>query len=274
LGLTQKRYKLAHAHGGETALVARFFLGAPLVASYLGSDLLAPTLGDRRLRVECRIRSAIIRRHAILMAATTTKSHEMESFLPRRARERNRVIPDGIDLRVFVATDRATARARLGWDANARVALFAGRADAPEKRLWLAREAVEIARQELPDLVLTVVSGARPDQMPLYYSAADCLLHTSASEGSPNVIKEALACNLPIVATPAGDIADLVPDARAGSVVCADPHALALEVVRCCRVPTRSNGRALTDGMDLESAATATLELYRSVAGGFASGDR
>jgi teichuronic acid biosynthesis glycosyltransferase TuaC len=272
LGLSERRYELVHAHGGETALIARFYLGAPVLASYLGSDLLAPKVGDRRFQVECSVRSAIIRRHAVLMAGTTTKSREMESFLPRRARARNRVIPDGIDLRAFVATDRATARARVGWNADARVALFAGRADAPEKRLWLAREAVEIARRELPDLELAVVSGARPGEMPLYYSAADCLLHTSASEGSPNVIKEALACNLPIVATPAGDIADLVRDAQPGAVVRDDPQALADELVRCCRMPVRSNGRSLTDGMDLDNAARATLAFYRSVVDSFAPG--
>jgi len=106
--------------------------------------------------------------------------------------------------------------------------------------------------------------------MPLYYSAADCLLHTSASEGSPNVIKEALACNLPIVATPAGDIEQLVEQARPGAVVRADAHALALELVRRCRAPIRSNGRTHTNGLDLENAATATLSLYRSLAGDFA----
>jgi teichuronic acid biosynthesis glycosyltransferase TuaC len=204
------------------------------------------------------------------MTATTTKSRHMESVLPRRARLRNRVIPDGIDLSDFAPIDREAARMRLNWNRDAPIVLFAGRAD-PIKRLWLARETVELARRELPDLELAVVSGVAPDEMPLYYSAADCLLHTSSSEGSPNVVKEALACNLPIVATPVGDIEELVQHARPGAVVPADARVLSLEVIRCCRVPTRSNGRALTNGLDLESAATATLALYRSVKRDFAT---
>jgi glycosyltransferase involved in cell wall biosynthesis len=197
----------------------------------------------------------------------------MEAVLPRGARVRNRVIPDGVELREFAPIDREVARIHLNWSREASVVLFAARAH-PIKRLWLAREAVKLARRELPDLQLAVVSNAAPGEMPLYYSAADCLLHTSSSEGSPNVIKEALACNLPIVATPAGDIEQLVKGAQPGAVVPADARALALELVRCCRVPARSNGRTLTNGLDLESAATATLDLYRSVKRDFATRPR
>lgn len=268
---TKKRYALVHAHGGETALAARLYLCAPVVTSYLGSDLLAPQEGGWHLRLSCRIRSAILRRHAVLMTATTTKTLEMESVLPRRAKAHNRVIPDGIDLKQFFPIDRDTARRRLGWLPHSRIVLFAGRVEAPEKRLWLARQAVERARTALPELELAIVSGVDPEEMPYYYSAADCLLHTSASEGSPNVIKEALACDLPIIATPAGDIQELVRGAQPGRVVTADGGALAREIVTCCRTPQRSNGRTLTMKMDLGISASSTLDLYCSLDAKFRS---
>ncbi|HME05357.1 MAG TPA: hypothetical protein VKG38_20200, partial [Solirubrobacteraceae bacterium] len=126
LGMTRGRYTLVHSQGGETALVARLYMRAPVIASYLGSDLLAPNEGDWRLRAKCRVQSAAIRTHAVLMAATSTKSHEMESVLPRRAQRRNSVIRDGIDLDKFVPSDRETARKRLGWRLGARIVLFAG----------------------------------------------------------------------------------------------------------------------------------------------------
>jgi teichuronic acid biosynthesis glycosyltransferase TuaC len=260
-----KRYALVHAHGGETALVARLYTGAPVVASYLGSDLLAPQEGGWRIGLGRRVRSALVRRHAKLMTATTTKTPEMEEVLPRRVRRRNRVIADGIQLDRFTPIDRGLARERLGWPLGSPIVVFCGRAASPVKRLWLAEQAVSLARTDLEDLQLMIVSGVEPDEMPYYYSAADCLLHTSASEGSPNVIKEALACNLPIVATPAGDIERLVAGARPGGIVEADAQALAWAVVRCCRNPTRSNGRTLTGGMTLQSATAATLDLYRSL---------
>jgi teichuronic acid biosynthesis glycosyltransferase TuaC len=266
LRVVRRRYAVVHAHGGETALVARAYIGAPVIASYLGSDLLAPKDGGWRRRLTNGLRSVVLRRHATIMTATTTKTDEMEATLPLRAKAHNRVIPDGIDLAHFSPTSKAIARALVDWPLDARIVMFAGRSESPGKRLWLAQEAVERARRELPDLDLKVVSGVAPELMPLYYSAADCLIHASASEGSPNVIKEALACNLPIVATPAGDIERLVAGAEPGCVVEPDAGALARELVNCCRVPVRSNGRSLTQGMDLADAATATVELYRSLA--------
>lgn len=261
-----KRYTIVHAHGGEAGLIARLYTGAPVVTSFLGSDLLAPQEGGWRLALRRRVRSAVLRQHARLMTATTTKTREMEAVLPRRVRDRNAVIPDGISLDDFKPIDRDVARAHLKWDPGARIVVFVGGRDCAIKRPWLAEQAAALARAELNDLELVVVSGVDPDEMPYYYSAADCLLHTSASEGSPNVIKEALACNLPIVATPAGDIERLVAGVQPGSVVEADPGALARDVVSCCREPVRSNGRTVTDEMSLHTAASATLDLYRSLA--------
>jgi teichuronic acid biosynthesis glycosyltransferase TuaC len=266
-----KRYALVHAHGGETALVARLYTGAPVVASYLGSDLLAPQEGGWRIALGRRVRSALLRRHARLMTATTTKTLEMEELLPRAACQRNRVIADGIQLDRFKPIGQDLAREHLGWPLGSPIVLFCGRAASPVKRLWLAEQAVSLARIDLEDLQLMIASGVEPDEMPYYYSAADCLLHTSASEGSPNVIKEALACNLPIVATPAGDIERLLVGAAPGAIVEADAHALAREVIRCCRNPSRSNGRSLTGGMTVQSAAAATLDLYRSLSDHFAA---
>jgi glycosyltransferase involved in cell wall biosynthesis len=200
------------------------------------------------------------------MTATTTKTKEMEATLIRAARLRNRVIPDGIDLHQFAPIDQTVARTQLGWPQNARIALFAGRADAPEKRLWFAEEAISVAQNDLPHLELKVVSGVSHDKMPIYYSAADCLLHTSASEGSPNVIKEALACDLPIIATPAGDIERLVEGAQPGAVVQPDINTVAQMIVECCREPVRSNGRSVAAEFGLAQAATATVDLYHSVA--------
>jgi glycosyltransferase involved in cell wall biosynthesis len=260
-----RSYALVHAHGGETALIARLYRGAPVVTSYLGSDLLAPSGGGWRKSLGRRLRSVVLRQHARLLTATTTKTREMEAVLPRRARDRNRVIPDGIELERFRPIDRESARAHLGWSAHSRIVLFAGRAECAIKRLWLAERAVAHARADLEDLELMIASGVDPDEMPYYYSAADCLLHTSASEGSPNVVKEALACDLPIVATAAGDIERLVAGARPGRVVEPDARALAREVVACCREPVRSNGRSLTRNMSLRTAAVATVDFYRSL---------
>jgi glycosyltransferase involved in cell wall biosynthesis len=231
------------------------------VASYWGSDLLGPQQGTLRARAKMLVMSRLIRAHSLLLSATTTKSSEMESVLPPRARRRNRVIPDGVDRERFKPLDRAEARRRAGWPEGEVTVISVGR-DVPLKRLWLAREATEIAAQQIAALRWRLLSDADPEDMPGYYNAAHCLIHTSASEGSPNVIKEALACDLPVVATPAGDIPELL-DGVEGCAVCPpDPSELAQAICRSVSGDARSDGRARTERLGLDQIAARVLELY------------
>lgn len=258
------QYRVVHSHAGETALVARFFCGAPVLASYWGSDILGPQQGSRRLRAKLWLVSRALRRHALLMTATTTKSVEMQSVLPVRAQASNWVIPDGVDRSRFKPMDRAQARRSLGWPSEEVAVISVGRR-VPLKRLDLAERAAALASEHVEALRWRSLSDVSPADMPLIYNAADLLLHTSASEGSPNVIKEALACNLPVVATPAGDIADLLAGVQPSSVCPPQPETLAREIVRCLRAGSRSNGRACTARVGLEQVTTRTLECYRSL---------
>jgi glycosyltransferase involved in cell wall biosynthesis len=260
------KYMLVHSHGGETALAARCFWGAPVLASYLGTDLLGSRIGGGRVtRLRCSLRSLGLRRHASLMSRTTTKSVEMQELLAPRARSRNTVIPDGVDRRRFRTGDRAVACARLGWDPDELHVLFAGRADAVEKRIWLAEQAVALVRHDLPGVKLRVISGIPPSDMPTHYVAADCLLHTSASEGSSNVIKEALACDLPVVATACGDTRELLAEVALCKVCRPDAACLAAALVEILRTGGRSDGRARTEHLALEAIAQRTLDCYRTL---------
>jgi teichuronic acid biosynthesis glycosyltransferase TuaC len=263
------RYLLVHSHGGETALVARCFWGLPVLASYLGTDLLGSRIGGGRgTRLKCSLRSLVLRWHAALMSATTTKSAEMQAVLARPARSHNTVIPDGVDRERFRPGDRDRACRELGWDPAELHVLFAGRADAVEKRFWLAEQTVALARRELPGVTLRVASGIPPSEMPSLYVAADCLLHTSASEGSSNVIKEALACDLPVIATPCGDTHELLAGVALCRLCRADPAALADALVEILRTRRRSDGRTHTEHLGKEAIAERTLELYRALIAG------
>jgi glycosyltransferase involved in cell wall biosynthesis len=259
-----RRYELVNTHAGEAALAGRFYWGGPVLASYWGSDLLGPQVGPTRQRRKVWLSSRLMRAHARLMTATSTKSIEMQEVLPRRVRARNWVIPDGVDRTRFVPGDQAAARAALGWPAEGLIAVSVGRRH-PLKRLDLAQTAVEAARRSLPSLRWIGVSDLTPAQMPLVYRAADCLVHTSLSEGSPNAVKEALACDLPVVATASGDIRQLLAGVEPSAVCPADPGALAAAIVACLAPPRRSNGRAMSVELGSEAIAERVRRCYRSL---------
>lgn len=261
------RYRLAASHGGETALVARCFWGAPAIASYWGSDILGPLTGDWRHRAKLWLTSRALRVHALSFTATTTKSAEMERCLPARARRRNWVIPDGVDRDRYAPIARAEARRALGWAPDGVLVISVGRAIAL-KRTWLAEQAAQIAARSVADLRWELISDLAPEQMPLAYNAADCLIHTSISEGSPNVVKEALACDLPVVATASGDIPELLAGVSPSAVCPADAEALAAAIVSCVAPPQRSDGRARSQAVGRGPIAARTAQCYRTVAAG------
>src|SRR6202011_4163689 len=117
----------------------------------------------------------------------------------------------------------------------------------------------------IPGLSWKAISDAPPELMPDLYNAADVLVHSSVSEGSPNVVKEALACNLPVVATAAGDIPDLLDGVDPSAVCDADPETLAAEIVRCVHAGARSNGAERVADLGLDRITQRTLACYRSV---------
>jgi glycosyltransferase involved in cell wall biosynthesis len=103
--------------------------------------------------------------------------------------------------------------------------------------------------------------------MPTVMNAADCLLLTSSVEGSPNVVKEALMCNLPVIATHAGDVDELLASVELSQVVADDPAQIAAALVACLSIPRRSNGRLVSGHLAAEVVAGRVGEVYERLLG-------
>jgi glycosyltransferase involved in cell wall biosynthesis len=93
------------------------------------------------------------------------------------------------------------------------------------KRFDVFSKAIELLQKENPDIApLILGNNLRPySQIPLVMNACDVLVLTSDSEGSPTVIKEAMACNLPIVSVDVGDVAELITDTENCYICRQDP---------------------------------------------------
>jgi len=258
-------YDLVHVHGGETVLAAIAYRRAPIVASYLGDDLLGTRKADGRFPLARRLRRAVLRCSAYTVARTITKSREMEVALPERRRSRNDVIPSGVDARAFVPMPRAQARSVLGWDQNAKIVLFGGNPRFAGKRLWLAEAACAAAERQVGAIQLETMSGIAPQDVPLVMNASDCLLLTSITEGSPNVVKEALMCNVPVISTPVGDVADLLENVSPSWICAPSVDALAGAIAKCVRLGTRSNGRSTSLHLNTGVIAGLILGVYREL---------
>ena len=179
------------------------------------------------------------------------------------------VIPNGVDTERFRPLDGGEARKRLGWSFEDRYVLFAGSPENPRKAYPVARAAVDRAAALVGSRRTRMVplSGIAPDLMPAHMSAADALLMTSYWEGSPNVVKEALACNLPVVSVPVGDVPDLLEGVEASTICPREPTALGDALAGVLQQPRRSDGRWAVQrkGLDVEQIGAAVASVYRQV---------
>jgi teichuronic acid biosynthesis glycosyltransferase TuaC len=257
------RYRLVHVHGGEMALTARFFLTKPMIATYHGDDVLGYRGDAGPISIRSRVRSFIVRSQAHLFTATVTQSREMHRRLPRRVQQTDTVIPCGVDTTQFHPADRSDARRQLGWADDERIILFAAtRPYEPRKRFDLARAAVGHAEAELGPIRLAVADSQPPGSIPVMMNAADCLLLTSMSEGSPVVVKESLMCNLPVVATDVADVREMLEGVSPSAVCRHDPAELGAALVRVLEADRRSNGRDLRPELAQSTTVRELLRVY------------
>jgi len=176
------------------------------------------------------------------------------------------VIPVGVDLSMFRPIGRATARRILGLSDDRKYVLFVGEPTHMVKRFWLAEQAIELVRGAHPQAELIVANGQTPTDMPIWLSAADVLLLTSITEGSPVVVKEALACELPVVSVPVGDVAARIAGADQCKVVDATPQTLASAVNQILTSGLRSsNGRKVVSSTSSTVLAKQILDVYERV---------
>jgi glycosyltransferase involved in cell wall biosynthesis len=260
----RKQYRLIHAHAGETALVISPLTGMPKVASYCGDDILGKASSDGTFTRRAELRRWLIKQSARFCTLTITKSQEMAAALPSSVRKDNSVVPNGINEREFCPIGRAEARERLGWNPQERIAIFvATRPHEPRKRLDLAQAAVAEAELILGPIRLFVAENVPPGDLPVIMSAADCMLLTSRMEGSPNALKEALMCNLPVVSTDVGDVVDLLSGVT-NSAVCHDTAGdIGAALANILRSGERSDGREKRDNLKQSAIADRILSIYR-----------
>jgi len=189
-------YDVVHAHFGLTAWPALAVRGAKRAVTLHGTDV-------RHSRSWQITRTALGRMDLVAAA-----SEELAALIrERRSGTDVAVLPAGVDLDRFRPLDRAECRARLGLDSHARLAVFPADPARPEKRADRAREVAARAEAQLLTL-----GRVQPDDVPYWVNAADAVLVPSEREGFGLAVLEALACDVPVLATPVG----VHPDALEG----------------------------------------------------------
>ncbi len=248
IAIQQFKADILHAHYGLCGLLCTFQHQIPVVVTYHGSDI-----NDRRIRLLSRL--TMQRADGNIFVSSTL--HKKISKTPKRAI----VQPCGIDIEKFPLIERIEARQRLGWKTDGKYVLFAGSYQNKIKNPTLARSTCKL----LPEAQLIELNGYSREEVALLMNAADALLLTSKQEGSPQVTKEALACNLPIVSVNVGDVPQQLTDTQGGVITDATPRALAEALQPLLTRPQRTKAREHIEPYDNHHVVERLCQLYNTI---------
>ena len=242
-----KEFDLVHANYGLVAPFAFAQPVRPVVLTLWGSDAMGEAGWLTSLsRVAASRSDAVIAPSKPVARAVDAPTHR---------------VPFGVDTDRFRPMDREAARAELGWDTDGPVVLFPYPASREVKNYPLAESVVE----SLPvDADLRTMSGVPHDRVPLHMNASDAVLVTSKRESGPMVVKEAAACNVPVVASDVGFVREVLSDVRL-SHVCTTETEFVNALAAVLDDGGRADGRDRIDDLGLERMGRRIREVYAEV---------
>ena len=249
--LTHRRYDLIHAHYVFSGIIARTQFLYPVVITNHGVEFWTWQY------TPCRILTPIVKKVILV-------SQEMNERLKHK---KIAVIPCGINLDFFKPVPREKAREQLNLPQDKKLVLWAGQHTRPEKRFDIVEAAMAQVQGKDPSAELVLVSGQPHEVVPLYMSACDVLVLVSNHEGSPMVVKEAMACNLPVVSVAVGDVPEVIGGTD-GCYLCSQvPSDVAEKLLLALRHPGRTDGREKIKHLDESVIAKQIISLYKEVLG-------
>jgi glycosyltransferase involved in cell wall biosynthesis len=175
------------------------------------------------------------------------------------------LIPCGINFDEMRLMPQQGARQHLGLPLDQRLVLWAGEYWQPVKRYYLVEKAMALVQAEHPEVKLVKLSGQPHSVIPYYMNACDVLVLTSSYEGSPMVIKEAMACNLPVVSTDVGDVAQVIEGVEGCRLCESTPQDIASKLLAVLSWGKRTSGRQRIGHLDSKIIARQIISLYEEL---------
>ena len=257
-------YDIVHAYYGfHSALFAAIIKRRPLIITFVGSDVLKEPLRNRAYRILQRF---VVSRSDHIIAVNSKIRNILISDLGADSNKIS-VISFGVDFGLFQPIPQVEARERLGFPSDKKLVLFPSSPKRMEKRFDIFKKAVELLQKNNQNILPVILSNnGRPySEVPLIMNACDVLVLTSDSEGSPTVIKEALACNLPIVSVDVGDVREVIKNATNCYICKQDPANIAERIKLVLNEGRRTAGRNNIKDLSSKKIIRKITEVYREI---------
>ena len=226
--LKTNNYDVIHAHYSLSAFAASIAGAKKMVVSLMGSDVKSNYFFLILIKLFFNYFS---------WKKIIVKSEDMHKTLNIK---RAVIIPNGVDTSMFYEMDRLTCRAQLGWDSKKKHLLFGANPTRPEKNFTLLNN---ILNKLDSNTELHVLNHVPHKEIPLWLNASDIVILTSLWEGSPNIIKEAMACNVKIISTRVGDVEKIMGKTEGCELIDFSEDDLFKSVLKLMHSEQRTKGR-------------------------------
>jgi len=237
--LITKKYDLIHIHYGLSGLflLVNPFIKIPKIITLHGGDI--DIHNSTRLKVF--LTKMITRKCDKIIIL----NDYMRSVLNKQ-KEKLIIIPCAVNTVLF----NPHKVKRKGYSL-----VFPGNPERKVKNFALFKRVVGLLKKTYPNIEIDIIHNKSRQEVVDVLNKADCLIMTSISEGSPQIIKEAMACNTPVVSTTVGDVAFLLEGVENSYYVSSfDENEISTKVLRILSNRCRSNGREKINTIGIDSA--------------------
>jgi glycosyltransferase involved in cell wall biosynthesis len=248
-----REYKpdLIHAHYGLSGLLSNMQRAVPVVITFHGSEILSFIVNLLSSF------SAMVSKYNIYVA------RHIREKMYYKPKKNYKIIPCGINLFDSKEVDKQVSLLKMNLVGESINIVFGGAFDVLLKNSALAKAAIQLIPEK--NINLIELKGYNRTEVTYLLNACDLLLLPSKSEGSPQTIKEAMACNCPIVATDVGDIKEILSDTEGCFITSFEPEDVAEKIRLAIKFAKRTNGREKIKKFDNNLISEKIYSIYNEV---------
>ena len=250
--IRKNKIDFIHAHGGDSVTLSVLQFMIPVIGTFHGSDI-----NNFRNRIFSNFsnffcfKSIVVSRYLFDKIWFNYKTS---------------VIPCGVDFDVFYPIDKKIARNKMKINKKDIIILFSSSFDRKIKNYKLAKNAIDLLKsKEKYQIKIIELKGYNRQEINLLLNSSDIALMTSYKEGSPQFIKEAMACNVPIISTDVGDVKDNIKFTEGCFIVGYDPKIIADKIELLIKNNNKTKGRINIKKFDNKKIAKKIVNIYNSI---------
>ncbi len=259
----EKNYDIIHSHYSLSALLVIIsFLNKPIVVSFMGSDVTGSYNKNGNIKTLSKINYLVSKFIQLFVNRIIVKSKNLAEYI--YLKNKMSIIPNGVDFDTYKPIPTLECRRKLNLNENSKYILFIGDKNNPRKNFKL----LESSLKDLKNNNISLIETDYPissEKVILLLNATDVLVLTSFFEGSPNIVKEALACNCKVVSVDVGDVKEHINNIPGCYISKYDKLDLCKKIVNSVNFKNKFNSREKISYLEINKISMKIIKIYNSI---------